>query len=197
MKKKREYDNKVLIDKENFINLLTVLKIKVWDNKIITNHYFDTVEHAIFKKAAVLRIQEKNNEFRAKFKKGIDKTKFDEHSTDVDEEVLNQWKSSRFGSSKFQELLKKYEIDEKKVVYLGKVVTHRYEIKFKTNKILIDHSVYNAVEDYEIECKSLVTKNDESKSTEEQLLLFCKKYNVSTLNTKMSKYARFLNMLKD
>ena len=197
MKKKREYDNKVLIDKENFINLLAALKIKAWDNKIITNHYYDTVDHSIFKKAGVLRIQERSNEFIAKFKKGIDKTKFDEFSCKVDDEILNDWKSSKFAISKFQKMFEKYEIDYKKIIYLGKVVTHRYEIKFKTNKILIDHSVYNSNEDYEIECKSLATKNVESKETEEQLLLFCQKYKISTLNTKMSKYARFLNTLKD
>ena len=192
MKKLREYENKVLINKENFLSLLSKLKINILQNKIIRNYYFDTLDHSIFNIAAVFRIKEEKNNYQAIFKKGISKIDFDEYSKEIDQETLELWKASKFEIEEFNKKLAKYKIEQAKIIFLGKIVTHRYEIKFGKGRILIDHSIYNNYEDYEIECINKTAKN-----AEDELLSFCQKYKISTLNTRASKYARFLNTLKN
>lgn len=128
----KEYEKKVLLNKEEYYFLLNRFKAKVLPD-IQINYYYDTDNLAFAKSDITCRIREKNGEYIATVKSH--KSKFNIENS---KKVNRQWDTSFF--------------DFCTLKYWGNLVTLRYKIKVcKEVEICLDQNIYLDDVDYELE----------------------------------------------
>ena len=185
--KEKEYETKVLISKTVFNQLLRNYNLRILDNKLIKNNYFDTNNFDVFNNNAVFRVREGRDKITITFKRAINRNELLEYNQNISDKRFENIKLNNFSKSKFKKILAENGILQENIGYLGSLITHRWEFKYKDAKIFIDHSVYNDMEDYEIECEA-----SSSKQAEKIIIAFCKENNINFSVKSLAKYARFL-----
>lgn len=152
-----------------------------------TNYYLDDKNHSISKSKCGLRIRKINDEIELTLK--VDKK---EGKLEINQQIPNiSIKSFIFPDGEVKQYLEtKLGIKIKNIYPLGKLITNRLDIEFKSSLISIDKSEYNGITDYEIECE-----DNSMEIASCNLNEFLDKYQIKSQSSTGSKLKRFLKTL--
>ena len=184
-----EIEAKATLSKLEYDKLIANFK----SNKIYeqVNYYLDTKSFEIRNKKCGLRIRTKQgeNELTIKAPKGDGKLEINQQISNIS--LQNLLEKDLFPNGEVSEFItKELSIKTSDLKVLGKLVTYRLDIEYKSSLISIDKSLYNGIEDYEIECEDESLINAQTNLKE-----FLKKYQIPYHENKRSKLGRFLESL--
>lgn len=150
MKQEIEIEFKNLLRKEEFNNLVTTFHL---ENSFIsqTNHYFDTPTFSLKDANSALRIREKNSTFTMTLKQPNDIGLLETHEKISEELANNIMISGYVFPESIITQLQTLQINVEELEYFGSLTTNRAEIPYKDGLLVLDHSTYHGVEDYEVE----------------------------------------------
>jgi len=172
-----EIEYKVMINKDGYETLM-----KYFENEGVlidqTNYYFDSKDDIIKGNNISLRIRKINNTYIATLKE-----KLKEGNLETEEEIQDL--DINLVSDSFKQKLRNHNVDINNIYNKYSLRTIRYEIKLLEGLLCIDYSIYNKIEDYELECESTSLKK--AKEVIETLLL---KLNINFEESKYTKQAR-------
>lgn len=116
-----------------------------------TNYYIDTNNHDIMSQKMALRIREKNHNYEMTLKvpQEVGLLEYNEIVEDIPKqgERLNK----QYLPENITEILNKFNIPLNDLRQLGDLTTYRLEKDIGTGLLVLDHSIYLGIEDYELE----------------------------------------------
>lgn len=143
-----EFKNLLTIDEYNVIKQYYFKQSEPFKQ---TNHYIDTPNHDIIGKRMALRIREKSNHYEMTLKvpQDIGLLEYNEIIDQLPEQgsVLNK----QFLPENITEILNKHDIPINDLHLLGDLTTYRLEKEIESGLLVLDHSTYLGIEDYELE----------------------------------------------
>lgn len=142
-----------------FKNLLTIDEYKLIKQYYFkqsepfkqTNYYIDTPNHEIISNKMALRIREKNNDYELTLKvpQEVGLLEYNEVIDSLPEQ--NRQIDIQILPENITEILTKHNIPLSELRLLGDLTTYRLEKKLKSGLLVLDHSIYLGIEDYELE----------------------------------------------
>jgi uncharacterized protein YjbK len=157
MSQEIEIEFKNLLTKTEFVTLHDFFQS--FSKKEITqiNHYFETPSFSLKNKASALRIREKDNNFTVTLKQPNPKGAglLETHQAISPHDAANWFTDKIAPDQEIAAALDQLGIDISKLRYGGKLQTNRTEVEYQETLVVLDHSMYNGQEDYELEleCK--------------------------------------------
>ncbi|MGE6630997.1 CYTH domain-containing protein [Bacillus sp. NPDC077027] len=182
MSQEIEIEFKQLLNLNEFERLKQHFHLKGEDFHTQTNYYFDTPHFDIKERFAALRIREKNGKWVLTLKEPNDVGLIETHQT---LSSVSHIECFTLPEGEVAERLKQWNIDTTQIVFFGTLVTSRAEKKIAEGLIVLDHSRYLKVEDYELEFE--VSDAQKGQQAFEQLL---KQFHIPARQTK-NKVVRF------
>lgn len=143
-----EIELKQLLMKEEFEQLKQHFQLKDSDFHTQTNHYFDTPQFDIKSQFAALRMREKNGQWVLTLKEPHEIGLLETHQTIAPPSSLDDFQLPK---GEVADRLDHLNIQKDQIVYFGSLETSRAEKMIKEGLIVLDHSRYLTVEDYELE----------------------------------------------
>lgn len=186
MSKELEIEFKNLLMKEEYLALLTSFGYTIADAQTQTNHYFDTEDFQLKALHSALRIRNKANDFESTLKIPAATGNYeitDKLSEQQAEAMLN---SRNFESPEVLAVLTEKNIDPGKLKLLGSLTTHRIEFNYKDGLLVLDHSQYCGIDDFEVEFEV-----SDEKLGQQQFQEFLEEQDIP-LRTADKKIARFM-----
>ncbi len=163
MRHNLEIEFKTFITKEKYEELLNIFNL---ENNVFlqTNHYFDTANLDLVDKKVVLRIRQKQNNYKLTSKSHSDQGAFETHMLLEERNALdmlaNGFDASMINLPHF-------------VRKVSELSTHRVSTAYKNGIIFFDKSVYYGKTDYEIEYEA-----DSFEQGQKDFESFLKEYNI-------------------
>lgn len=188
MKQEIEIEFKNILTKNEFERLLESYPFQEAFKQ--TNYYFETRDLQLSKLRSALRIREKNGRFTATLKQPYEGHLLESHISLSEEEAKQCINGNFIHREDFSNHLKNLGIHIKDLIYLGELTTYRRTFIDKDNLFVLDHSLYNGLEDYEFELE--VKDAGEGKTL---FLDVLEKYDI-LLEKTPSKIERFYNSLQ-
>lgn len=143
-----EIELKQLLMKEEFEQLKQYFQLKDTDFHIQTNYYFDTPQFDIKSHFAALRMREKDGQWVLTLKEPHEIGLLETHQTIAPPSQLDHF---QIPEGEVADRLDHLNIQKDQIVYFGSLETSRAEKMMKEGLIVLDHSRYLTVEDYELE----------------------------------------------
>ncbi|MDR4197980.1 uncharacterized protein YjbK [Bacillus altitudinis] len=143
-----EIELKQLLMKEEFEQLKEYFQLKDEDFHTQTNYYFDTPQFDIKSKFAALRMREKGGQWVLTLKEPHEIGLLETHQTIDPPESLERF---HLPEGEVADRLVHLHTQKDQIVYFGSLETSRAEKMIKEGLIVLDHSRYLTVEDYELE----------------------------------------------
>ncbi|MFS0655738.1 CYTH domain-containing protein [Bacillus sp. 179-C3.3 HS] len=143
-----EIELKQLLIKEEFEQLKQHFQLKDEDFHTQINYYFDTPEFDIKSHFAALRIREKNGNWVLTLKEPLEVGLLETHQTIASPSQLDTF---QIPEGEVADRLDRLNVPKNQIVYFGSLETSRAEKIIDEGLIVLDHSRYLTVEDYELE----------------------------------------------
>lgn len=143
-----EIELKQLLLKEEFEQLKQYFQLKDADFRTQTNYYFDTPQFDIKSQFAALRMREKDGKWVLTLKEPHEIGLLETHQTIASPSSLDDF---QLPEGEVADRLDHLNIQKNQIVYFGSLETSRAEKMIKEGLIVLDHSRYLTVEDYELE----------------------------------------------
>ena len=184
-----ELEIKSMRTKDDYEKLITLLGAdKIYEQ---VNYYIDTKNRLLVSKNCGLRIRTKGDEIELTLK-----VPQGEGKLEINQQISNKQLKLMESKNIFPEgEIKHYianvlgvKIDS--LYILGKLITKRLDLPFKTSLLSIDESFYNGIYDYEIE-----SEDNSIKHAKDNLLEFLKNNGIEFNQSQHNKINRFLNSL--
>lgn len=115
------------------------------------NHYFDTADFALKEAGSAVRIRKKHTAYELTLKQPIKDGLLETNQVLTEAEALNAIDQNKIPEGQVVNLMKKMNIDLRKVQFFGTLTTVRAEWKFKDGLLVLDYSTYLDKADYELE----------------------------------------------
>ena len=185
-----EIEFKSKLSKEEYNSLL--LKYSNQKSYSQTNYYIDDKNQSIISKKCGLRIREKDGCFELTLKVPSNDGKIEINQQISNEIFKNLLNCNVFPIGEVNDFLtNNLKVKTDNLYVLGKLVTLRLDLNYKTSLISIDKSSYNSKIDYEIECEDTSIT-----SAKNNLLDFLKENKIAYKQSSGNKLDRFLKTLK-
>lgn len=188
MSQEIEIEFKNLITLDEFEYLLSIYPFPIVGQTHV-NHYFETNKLDLQQKRCTLRIREKNSIYQLTLKEPHTDGILETHDTMTKKEALNWLSGNMIYKPHVSKQLERLAISPATLNYIGELRTTRYEIKIQGNLIVLDHSLYHGVSDYELEIET-----QSKKSGHNFFLDFLLENNIQNRKTP-NKIERFFNSL--
>ncbi|MFE5472968.1 CYTH domain-containing protein [Bacillus safensis] len=143
-----EIELKQLLMKEEFEQLKQHFQLKDADFHTQTNYYFDTPQFDIKSQLAALRMREKDGHWVLTLKEPHEIGLLETHQTIAPPSQLDDFE---LPEGEVADRLDHLNIQKDQIVYFGSLETSRAEKMIEEGLIVLDHSRYLTVEDYELE----------------------------------------------
>ncbi|MEI4789501.1 CYTH domain-containing protein [Bacillus sp. FJAT-53060] len=143
-----EIELKQLLLKEEFEQLKRYFQLKDTDFRTQTNYYFDTPQFDIKSQFAALRMREKDGQWVLTLKELHEIGLLETHQTTAPPTSLDDF---QIPEGEVADRLDDLSIRKDQIVYFGSLETLRAEKIINEGLIVLDHSRYLTVEDYELE----------------------------------------------
>ncbi|WP_144484376.1 CYTH domain-containing protein [Bacillus pumilus] len=143
-----EIELKQMLMKEEFEQLKQHFQLKDSDFHTQTNYYFDTTQFDIKSQFAALRMREKNGQWVLTLKEPHEIGLLETHQTIAPPSNLDDF---HLPEGEVAARLDHLNIQKDQIVYFGSLETSRAEKMIEEGLIVLDHSRYLTVEDYELE----------------------------------------------
>lgn len=124
------------------------------DGVLQTNYYFETTDLKMKSMKSALRIREKNGSYTLTLKEPFGDGLLETHDELTKEDMLSWLSGHPVEKEHTASELKKHEIQVSDLKYFGKLTTERREIEYENVTLVLDHSMYNDQEDYELELEA-------------------------------------------
>lgn len=118
------------------------------------NYYFDTSSFDLAKNRYALRIREKNEQYILTLKQPHEAGILETHEALTKTEVISLLTGKSVLKPKIAKQLNEINVLLGQVVYYGNLTTYRLETTIEQITLVLDHSVYNNNEDFEIEIEA-------------------------------------------
>ncbi|PMC40421.1 CYTH domain-containing protein [Bacillus sp. UMB0899] len=185
MSQEIEIEFKNLLTSDEFMNIKEIFQLKDEQFFLQENHYFDTPQFSLKELGAALRIRKKQNQFVMTLKEPAEVGILETHQMITEESAQKMIKTGNLENGQVTERLTSLGINKKDMSYFGTLSTLRAEINYQNGLLVIDHSRYLNIEDFELEYE--VTDEQEGKKVFLNLL---KELNIPFRETK-NKIRRF------
>ncbi|KIL50208.1 hypothetical protein KP77_15830 [Jeotgalibacillus alimentarius] len=126
-----------------------------------TNHYFDTPLFQLKEARSALRIREKDGKLTLTLKQPVEEGLLETHQPVSSLDLEDMLSGGGLVGGEIAEMLELMNISPKQIVHFGSLQTNRSETPYKNGLLVLDHSSYLGIEDYELEYE--VTSHDEGK----------------------------------
>ncbi|WHY78994.1 CYTH domain-containing protein [Neobacillus sp. WH10] len=133
---------------ERFLVEFSIDKKQIFSQE---NHYFDTPDFALKSIGVALRIRKKGGAYEMTLKQPATVGLLETNQILCAEEASSAFKVERLPDGLVQQLIEEIGIPFSKLKYFGSLRTNRVEIKYKNGLLVLDHSSYLTIEDYELE----------------------------------------------
>lgn len=190
MTKELEIEFKNLLTEEEYRKLLASFGYKADDAVTQTNHYFDTADFQLRSQKSALRIRHKGETYECTLKIPADHGNYEITDALAPQQAEDMLAKRSFPAEEVREVLKEIEIAPETLALLGSLTTHRIEFPYNNGLLVLDHSEYLGIEDFEIEYE--VDDFHIGKQKFEKLL---EDLNIPSRKTN-KKIARFMNAAK-
>ncbi len=136
-----EIEFKSMLTKEEYKRILDAFPFTTYRQK---NEYLDTVDHQFSQQKKGCRIRTKNSNFELTIKTPISQDETEERNWSLTAEQYQQFLLTR-------DLSYMDPLFSQPLLTIGTVVTVRSEGSYKSGVLMVDHSIYEFHEDYEVE----------------------------------------------
>lgn len=151
MSQEIEIEFKNLLTKNEFIKLKDIFHIE--DNEFILqdNHYFDTPQFSLKELGAALRIRKKHEDYVLTLKEPATVGILETHQILTAEEANEMIEMGCLLDGQIVDRIQQLGVNSQLFTYFGTLSTMRAEKNYENGLIVLDHSRYLTVEDYELE----------------------------------------------
>lgn len=153
MNQEVEIEYKNLLTKAEFDRLLKQYSFPEKANVQI-NYYLETNNFALKEKGCALRVREKNGRYILTLKEPHTHGLLETHDTLTKEEMNHVLYGGTLVKKDVADRLLTLDIPLSSLHYYGKVTTARRETEFDHALLVLDHSIYNGTDDYELEVEA-------------------------------------------
>lgn len=184
-----EIESKALLTKDEYGKLISNFDAsKIYEQ---INYYIDTAFLDLREQKCGLRIRTKNDEIELTLKVTQSEGKLEINQQISNISLLNCLEEDLFPTGEVADYIEQnLGIKTSYLHVLGKLITYRLDIEYKSSLISIDRSLYNGHEDYEIECE-----DDSKEVATNNLKEFLNQFGIPFNKNKRSKLRRFLETL--
>ncbi len=187
-----EIEFKNMLNKESFIKIYQHFQLKDHDFFTQDNHYFDTSEGSLGRKKAALRIREKNGRFELTLKLIVEAGVLEINQPISAEQAKDLISETAFPAGEVKDELMLLHIHPESLEYKGVLQTSRAQVPFKKGQLMLDHSIYFGLEDFEIEYEL----DEQSTDGENDLLQLLNELNIPKVHAD-NKIKRFFHAKKE
>lgn len=145
-----EIEFKNLLTKDEFNLIKDYFHLKEENFFSQENHYFDTKNFLLKENKMALRVREKNNQLELTLKQPLP-TGLLETNQILTSEQFELLKQGHFPEGQISKILTDFLPNLQEIEFFGTLRTFRSELVFKNGLLVLDHSTYLGVEDYELE----------------------------------------------
>lgn len=151
MTKELEIEFKNMLTQEEYLRLLE--EFDAFHNGPVTqhNHYFDTADFQLKKQRSALRIRNKSGIFECTLKTPASIGNYEITDKLTKEQARRMLDLKTFEAAEVSDALQKMSVSIAELKKIGTLTTHRVEFDFLDGLLVIDHSEYNGLEDFELE----------------------------------------------
>ncbi len=148
MTKELEIEFKNMLTKEEYSHLLSELNTAPISQ---TNHYFDTADFQLRDQKSALRLRSIGNRFECTLKTPAASGNYE--TTDVlsEDQAAAILDHQQFEAPEVSAELERLGVSVSDLSLIGSLTTHRAETEYKGGLLVLDHSEYLGIEDYELE----------------------------------------------
>lgn len=151
MSQEIEIEFKNLLTKDEFIKIKDAFHIQDQEFLLQENHYFDTPQFSLKELGAALRIRKKKDQYVMTLKEPAEVGLLETHQVLSDEEAHSMMKTGVLKDGQVLERLLSLSINITNITYFGSLSTFRAEKNYENGLLVLDHSRYLTVEDFELE----------------------------------------------
>ncbi|RLQ92963.1 CYTH domain-containing protein [Planomicrobium sp. Y74] len=151
MTRELEIEFKNLLTQEEYIKLLDSFGYKPTDAHTQINHYFDTADYKLRAQKSALRIRQKGEAYECTLKVPAENGNYEITDTLDQQQAEDILKKSNFAAEEVADALKEIGVSPKNLDILGTLATHRIEFPYRNGLLVLDHSEYHGIEDFELE----------------------------------------------
>jgi len=149
MRQEIEIEFKNLLTKRDYEQLLNNYPFKEPIKQV--NYYFETKDFAFREIKSALRIRKKKDKYTLTLKQPYKGHLLETHLSLTKEETMDCLKGNFVDKAEFTKHLASLGINIKDLVYLGELTTYRRTYVDEGDIYVLDHSLYNGIEDFEFE----------------------------------------------
>lgn len=151
MSQEIEIEFKNLLTEAEFQRVKTAFHIEDKEFILQENHYFDTPQFSLKELGAALRIRKKQEHYVMTLKEPAKVGLLETHQTITKEAAANIIQTGRLLEGQIIDRLLLLGVDVKMITYFGTLTTMRAEKNYQNGLLVLDHSRYLRVEDFELE----------------------------------------------
>ena len=151
MRQEIEIEFKNLLTKEEFEAVKKSFQISDDQFLFQENHYFDTPEFSLKEKGTALRIRMKNGTYTLTLKQPHKEGLLETHQSLTREEASSLLEGNSFITGAIAEMVTSLNICPENLRCFGTLSTKRAQLDYKGGVLVLDHSHYLQIDDYEIE----------------------------------------------
>ncbi|MBT2581741.1 CYTH domain-containing protein [Planococcus sp. ISL-109] len=148
MSKELEIEFKNMLTKEEYTKLLAETKKTPISQ---TNHYFDSADFQLRSQKAALRIRQTGGRFECTLKTPAPAGNYETTDNLTSGQAEDILKGNRFDAPEVRTELERMNVSPAELKLIGSLTTHRAEIDYAGGLLVLDHSEYCGIEDYEME----------------------------------------------
>lgn len=151
MSKELEIEFKNLLQEKEYLKLLEVYGFTAGDAKTQVNHYFDTPDFRLKDRLSALRVRQKDDSWECTLKIPAEQGNYEITDKLDGKQAKDIIYGVSFDAPEVLEALEKLEISPNDLRLIGSLTTHRIEFAFKGGLLVLDHSEYCGLRDFEVE----------------------------------------------
>ena len=151
MSQEIEIEFKNLLTEAEFLKIKATFQITANEFILQENHYFDTPQFSLKELGAALRIRKKREHYCLTLKEPAKVGLLETHQTITEEVAAEIIKTGKLVKGQITERLCHLGVDANEMTYFGTLATNRAEKQYRNGLLVLDHSHYLTVEDYELE----------------------------------------------
>ena len=185
-----EIEAKVLLQKEQYDQVVSYLHLERYKKITQTNHYIDSTSRVLRDNDFALRVREKDD-FVLTLKTPLSEGLL-EKNQNISKDVYKEFKyENTFPEGNIKDFLAMIGIEVKDLSILTSLKTERYDVKYQDGLLSLDKSTYNDIVDYEVELEETSLQH-----AHENLKAICEQVGIQYRLNELSKQARAMNSLK-
>ncbi|MEZ0482426.1 CYTH domain-containing protein [Planococcus sp. SSTMD024] len=148
MTKELEIEFKNMLTKDEYNKLIEEQKTEPISQ---TNHYFDTADFRLRGQKAALRLRSIGSRFECTLKTPAASGNYETTDALTQEQASAMLELGQFNAPEVSVELERLGVSPADLVPIGSLTTHRVETAYEGGLLVLDHSEYLGVEDYELE----------------------------------------------